>query len=150
MEHFNIFFLLFPRLPTLPASSSSWHQGNMRMFPALSPGSQHCPCPLTPPYTHSASHSLAVPTVLSCLLPGAVCRERSGSPAMEPPLLAAVLMVAQPTFRLSLEMGAFKANVEIAIQSQICTKSDISNMYLYVVWVLSGGDVGNITRNAKY
>lgn len=69
---------------------------------------------------------------------------------MEPPLLAAVLMVAQPTFRLSLEMGAFKANVEIAIRSQICTKSDISNMYLYVVWVLSGGDVGNITRNAKY
>lgn len=68
---------------------------------------------------------------------------------MEPLLLAAVLMAAQPAFCLSLEMDVFKANAEIAIQSQICTKGNISNIYLYVVWVLSGGDMRNITRNAK-
>ena len=41
---------------------------------------------------------------------------------MEPLLLTAV--------RLSLEIDVFKANAEIATQSQICTKGNISNIYL--------------------
>lgn len=48
-------------------------------------------------------------------------------------------------------MDVFKANAEIAIQRKPCNKDDVSvsNIYLYVVWVLSGGDVGKVTGNAK-
>ena len=49
-------------------------------------------------------------------------------------------------------MDVFKANAEIAIQHKACNKDDvsISNIYLYVVWVLSGEDVEKVTGNAKH
>jgi len=48
-------------------------------------------------------------------------------------------------------MDVFKANAEIAIQREACNKDNVSvsNIYLCVAWILSGGDVGKVTGNAK-